>query len=160
MWGSGGGSGRKNPGSWETHVDNQDGAASVVLQKPITAAVWKKLKNLSHQKQKMRAFPGSPFLSSMSVSTSNIPPAFLLTTPIEAEPEPEQKAAKEQKRCVAADCKKKLAFSDFACRCGPRFCVAHRAAEDHKCTYDWKNEGKKILTNTLAGCVNGKVERI
>jgi hypothetical protein len=50
MWGSGGGSGRKNPGSCETHVDSQDGAASVLLQKPITAAVWKKLKNLSHQK--------------------------------------------------------------------------------------------------------------
>jgi AN1-type zinc finger and ubiquitin domain-containing protein 1 len=106
----------------------------------------------------MRAFPASPILSSMSVSTSNIPPAFLLTTPIEADAE--QKAAKEQKRCVAADCKKKLAFSDFPCRCGPRFCVAHRAAEDHKCTYDWKNEGKKVLTTTLAGCVNGKVERI
>lgn len=108
--------------------------------------------------------PVSPLLSSMSVSSNQIHPAFLLTTPLESE-QPSQteelkQPQKPQTRCVAADCKKKLAFSDFPCRCGPRFCAAHRAAEEHKCTYDWKSEGKKVLTTTLGGCVNGKVERI
>ena len=80
-------------------------------------------------------------------------PAFLLlTTPLEA--------PKEQKRCLFDDCKKKLAFSDFACRCGTRFCTTHRAAEEHKCKYDWKAEGKKTLGTQLESCVNAKLERI
>jgi AN1-type zinc finger and ubiquitin domain-containing protein 1 len=98
-------------------------------------------------------------MSTSFPASNTLHPAFLLTAEFQ-QPQKEQKEQKQQTRCIAADCKKKLVFSDFACRCGPRFCVAHRAAEDHKCTYDWKNEGKKILTTTLAGCVNGKVERI
>ena len=89
----------------------------------------------------------------MSVLSSHVIPALLLTTPIEQQREP-----KPQTRCCVSDCKKKLVFSDFACRCGTRFCAAHRAAEDHKCTFDWKGEGKKNLGN--GGCVNDKVVRI
>jgi len=88
-------------------------------------------------------------MSASSIRSSS--PAFLLL-PLEPD--------KEQKRCRFSDCKKKLLCSDFACRCGPRFCAAHKAAEDHKCTYDWKADGKKALSATVGACVNAKVERI
>jgi hypothetical protein len=162
MWGSVGGFGRIYPGvggiHWLSITDSHEGAASVVLQKPIVLSliVRKKLKNLSRLSKQMSAFPSSPLLSSMSVS-SNLSPAFLLTTPIESVQESSQQP---QKRCLFSDCKKKLAFSDFACRCGTRFCGTHRAAEDHKCTYDWKGEGKKTLGTALGSCVNAKLERI
>jgi len=111
----------------------------------------------------MNAFPSSsPILSSMSVS-SNLSYSLEkssvdLLGPLE--PAATEPAAAKGKRCCFSDCKKKLLFSDFACRCGTRFCTAHRAAEDHRCTYDWKAEGKKTLGSQLGGCVNAKLERI
>jgi hypothetical protein len=30
-------------------------------------------------------------------------------------------------------------------RCGNTYCPAHRYAEAHNCTYDYKTEGRKIL---------------
>ena len=175
MWGSKGGSGLTYPGSLGIHVLSHEGTAFVVLQKPIVVVIViatvcrKKLKNLPHEQQSMKSFPSSPLLSGNSsvssmTSLSSLPtfsslsaskesPAFLLlTTPLEA--------PKEQKRCLFGDCKKKLAFSDFACRCGTRFCATHRAAEEHKCTHDWKAEGKKTLGAQLGSCVNAKLERI
>jgi len=162
MWGSGGGSGLKYPGSLGIHVPSHEGTAFVVLQKPIAIVTVyrKKLKNLPHEQQSMDSFPSSPLLSGRSSvsSMTSIPnlslskDSLLLTTPLEA--------PKEQKRCLFGDCKKKLAFSDFACRCGTRFCATHRAAEEHKCTHDWKAEGKKTLGTQLGSCVNAKLERI
>lgn len=174
MWGSKGGSGLTYPGSLGIHVLSHEGTAFVVLQKLIAVAVavaigtvyWKKLKNLPHEQQSMESFPSSPLLSGNSsvssmTSLSSLPTlsslsiskeSLLLGTPIEA--------PKEQKRCLFGDCKKKLAFSDFACRCGTRFCATHRAAEEHKCTHDWKAEGKKTLGTQLGSCINAKLERI
>jgi hypothetical protein len=146
-------------------VLSHEGAAFVVLQKPIVVVIVtvcrKKLKNLPHEQQSMESFPSSPLLSgNSSVSSMTSLPnlslskdsLLLLGTPLEA--------PKEQKRCLFGDCKKKLAFSDFACRCGTRFCATHRAAEEHKCTHDWKAEGKKTLGAQLGSCVNAKLERI
>ena len=165
MWGSCGGSGLTYPGSLGIHVLSHEGAAFVVLQKPIVVVIVtvcrKKLKNLPHEQQSMESFPSSPLLSgNSSVSSMTSLPnlslskdsLLLLGTPLEA--------PKEQKRCLFGDCKKKLAFSDFACRCGTRFCATHRAAEEHKCTHDWKAEGKKTLGAQLGSCVNAKLERI
>lgn len=30
-------------------------------------------------------------------------------------------------------------------RCGNTFCATHRYAEVHGCTYDYKNEGRKLI---------------
>ena len=30
-------------------------------------------------------------------------------------------------------------------RCGNSFCATHRYAETHKCSYDYKTEGKKLI---------------
>lgn len=113
----------------------------------------------------MNAFPSSsPILSSMSVSSNLIHSldsrSVDLLGPLEATATEPVAAATKGKRCCFSDCKKKLTFSDFACRCGTRFCGTHRAAEDHRCTYDWKAEGKKTLGPQLGGCVNAKLERI
>lgn len=163
MWGSKGSSGLTYPGSLGIHVLSHEGTAFVVLQNPIVIVTVhrKKLKNLPHEQQSMESFPSSPLLSgNSSVSSMTSLPTLslskdsllLLGTPLEA--------PKEQKRCLFGDCKKKLAFSDFACRCGTRFCATHRAAEEHKCTHDWKAEGKKTLGAQLGSCVNAKLERI
>jgi len=54
------------------------------------------------------------------------------------------KKQKLSKRCVVCNKKTGLATS-YNCRCGNNFCAAHRYAEAHNCTFDYKMEGRKIL---------------
>ena len=53
------------------------------------------------------------------------------------------------KRCCADDCKKKLTLTDFNCRCGNRFCGAHRYPETHKCSFDYHAFAKTQLQTQL-----------
>lgn len=69
-------------------------------------------------------------------------------------------AKPEQKRCGHADCKKKLAFSDFACRCGTRYCGTHKGFVEHACAFDYKADAKKNLDKQLVKCENDKIERV
>lgn len=54
------------------------------------------------------------------------------------------KKQKLSKRCLVCNKKTGIATS-YNCRCGSNFCAAHRYAEAHNCTYDYKMEGRKIL---------------
>ena len=103
----------------------------------------------------MTALPNSsPILSGVSsVSTSvQTPPIFSIHT--------EKPASEIRARCSASDCKKKLNMLDFDCRCGQRFCGAHRQAEDHQCTHNWKADGAKTLGQQLVSCVNEKLSKV
>ena len=81
-----------------------------------------------------------------------IPPAAV------AEPEPTQKAPPT--RCQAADCKKKLGLTAFACRCKGYYCTAHRADEAHGCTFDYKEAHRAILSTSMVKVVGSKVDQI
>lgn len=59
-------------------------------------------------------------------------------------------------RCSAADCKRKVIL-DIACRCAGKFCPIHRLPEDHACTFDYKTEGKKQLSENLVKVTAEKV---
>ncbi|XP_049518643.1 LOW QUALITY PROTEIN: uncharacterized protein LOC119444751 [Dermacentor silvarum] len=52
--------------------------------------------------------------------------------------------AKKGKRCSWCNKKTGLA-STYVCRCGSTFCAAHRYAEAHACSHDYKAEGRYIL---------------
>ena len=65
--------------------------------------------------------------------------------------------AELQKRCGASGCKRRLLLSDMACRCGYKFCTAHRHAEDHECLFDYKDAATKQLASTLVKCVAAKL---
>jgi len=54
------------------------------------------------------------------------------------------KKQKMSKRCLVCNKKTGIATS-YSCRCGNNFCAAHRYAEAHNCTFDYKMEGRKIL---------------
>lgn len=54
------------------------------------------------------------------------------------------KAKKKGKRCSWCNKKTGLA-STYICRCGNIFCAAHRYAEAHACSHDYKAEGRYIL---------------
>ena len=62
---------------------------------------------------------------------------------------------KSNKMCGHDVCKRKLALTDFACRCGIRFCGEHRYAEDHACTFEYKSLAAKV-----EGCAAEKMEKV
>jgi hypothetical protein len=68
----------------------------------------------------------------------------------------ENSSSKEKPRCCAEGCKKKLALTDFACRCQNRFCSAHRDSLKHACTYDYRAGQKENLLRFMSTSVTGK----
>ena len=42
-------------------------------------------------------------------------------------------------------CRKVLKLTDMECKCGKRFCSVHRLPENHFCSFNFKEEGRKIL---------------
>merc|ERR1711911_241652 len=60
---------------------------------------------------------------------------------------PKVETKKMPSTSLCAQCDKKLKFiSTFECRCGNVFCASHRFYDQHKCTYDYKNNAKKLLS--------------
>ena len=57
------------------------------------------------------------------------------------------------KRCHHAECKTRLMLSDMPCKCGWRFCMKHRHAEEHKCSFQYKQVATAHLSSSLAKCV-------
>lgn len=58
------------------------------------------------------------------------------------------------KRCQHESCKTKLMLADFPCKCKNFYCSQHRYSESHKCTFDYKDQGIKLLEKNLVQ-VNG-----
>ena len=49
-------------------------------------------------------------------------------------------------RCGLQECRKKLNITNgFPCRCEKVFCAKHRHPETHECTFDYKEEGRRLL---------------
>jgi len=65
----------------------------------------------------------------------------------------------KSKRC--AQCRKKLSVvNEYECRCGQFFCSTHRYAETHKCTFDYKEEGRRIIKEANPVITAPKVPQI
>jgi hypothetical protein len=75
---------------------------------------------------------------------------------------PEKKIAivEKPKRCEHTNCKTKLMLSDFACKCSKFYCISHKHAEIHSCSYDFKARGNEILEKQLVKAVASKVDKI
>jgi hypothetical protein len=50
---------------------------------------------------------------------------------------------------------------EYKCKCGKIFCITHLHAEAHKCTFDYKQEGKELLKKQIeTGPLSVKLEKI
>jgi len=63
----------------------------------------------------------------------------------EEKPIEEEKRVYDPKRCAECDKKLKL-VSTHTCRCELNFCAKHRYAEEHNCTFDYRQNGKELLS--------------
>ena len=65
---------------------------------------------------------------------------------------------KAANRC--SSCRKKVGVLGFRCRCGETFCGAHRYAEKHNCTFDFKAVGREAIARANPVVKPDKLERI
>jgi hypothetical protein len=68
--------------------------------------------------------------------------------------------SKEIKRCD--ECKKKIGLMEYKCKCGNIYCISHLQAEKHRCTFDYKSEGRKRMMDEheKVGVLSDKLIRI
>lgn len=69
----------------------------------------------------------------------------------------ESKTILKKERCAMKGCKKKLGMVKYTCNCGKNFCIKHKLAESHNCTFDFQKEGKKIIAEKNPVIVKPKV---
>jgi hypothetical protein len=67
----------------------------------------------------------------------------------------------KRNRCSLQECNKKLKlFEESPCKCGLFFCMAHRFADLHNCSYDYKQEQKEKIKKENPAVINDKIVRI
>jgi hypothetical protein len=69
-----------------------------------------------------------------------------------------RKVQKNKSKCFS--CNKKTGMLGFECKCGYSFCGMHRYPEEHKCDFDYKNEGKARLAAAATKIEAQKLERL
>lgn len=71
---------------------------------------------------------------------------------------------KSKERCYMEGCHKKVILFGFNCKCtgdpNYKFCMKHRMPEEHDCTVDYKEEGRKQLEKALPKVTADKVNQI
>jgi len=111
-------------------LKNVDGKKSVVHR--LNSSDRKNLRTLQVLSRQGSASPPSSPLPS-----TRLPPVALKTKVISGK-------KKSTTRCNF--CKKKTGLATtYTCHCEGTFCATHRYAEVHKCPYDYKTAGRKIL---------------
>ncbi|KAK7314868.1 hypothetical protein VNO77_33396 [Canavalia gladiata] len=63
---------------------------------------------------------------------------------------------KKNKRCKS--CNRMVGIMGFECRCGNVFCGRHRYPEQHACTVDLKEIGRKALFKQNPLCIGDKLK--
>ncbi|CAF0948193.1 unnamed protein product [Rotaria sordida] len=67
---------------------------------------------------------------------------------------------KKRNRCTWPSCNKKLGLTGFDCRCGGQFCPVHRYANEHNCTFDYKEHGQNEIRKNMPVVQAERVRRI
>jgi hypothetical protein len=67
---------------------------------------------------------------------------------------------KKRNKCTWPTCNKKLGLTGFDCRCGGQFCPLHRYANEHNCTFDYKEHGQNEIRKNMPVVQAERVRRI
>jgi hypothetical protein len=67
---------------------------------------------------------------------------------------------KKRNKCSWPSCNKKLGLTGFDCRCGGQFCPLHRYANEHNCTFDYKEHGQNEIRKNMPVVQAERVRRI
>ncbi|KAK9126414.1 hypothetical protein Scep_015260 [Stephania cephalantha] len=67
-------------------------------------------------------------------------------------------SSSQPNRC--STCRKRVGLTGFRCRCGTMFCGAHRYAEQHGCTFDFKAVGREAIAKANPVVKADKLDKI
>jgi hypothetical protein len=72
--------------------------------------------------------------------------------------DPPKTQKKKKNRCTK--CKVNVGVIGFPCRCGGTFCSSHRYANEHECTFDYKEHGAEEIRKNNPQVIGEKVTKI
>ena len=72
----------------------------------------------------------------------------------------EKKVKKKKNICQHKGCKRKLTLMSYSCQCLKKFCSEHRLPEDHACTFDFQEHGRKLIAKKNPLIINAKITQI
>ena len=67
---------------------------------------------------------------------------------------------KQEDKSKCWNCTKKVGLLGYECQCQFTFCKKHRMPEDHQCTFDFVNQGKKVLSQNNPLIKSDKIQKI
>lgn len=73
-------------------------------------------------------------------------------------PQPLDTKKKGKNRC--SKCKVKIGVIGFPCRCGGNFCSVHRYANEHDCSFDYKEHGQEEIRKNNPQVLGEKIQKI
>lgn len=86
-------------------------------------------------------------------------PAVAVAAESEGDKPADKPVQKNKKRCW--ECKKKVGLTAIECRCGFVFCNAHRYADQHSCSFDFKAADRaELARRNPGGGQFGKLEKL
>lgn len=92
-------------------------------------------------------------------SQQTLDPSCLASSSCEgADPSSSEPVQVNKNRCFK--CQKKIGLLGFQCRCSYYFCGAHRHADCHDCTFDYKSFGRQQLSKANQRVIADKLNRI
>ncbi len=63
--------------------------------------------------------------------------------------------------CAMKDCKKKIRLGqETSCKCGLLFCLTHRYADQHRCTFDYRQEQQNKIKKENPEVIADKIRKI
>ena len=68
--------------------------------------------------------------------------------------------AKKKTRNRCSVCKVKVGVIGFPCRCGGTFCSVHRYANEHACSFDYREHGQEEIRKNNPQVVGEKIQKI
>lgn len=85
---------------------------------------------------------------------------ILVTPQLEKSVEKSKIHKSKKNRCSYDSCNIKLGLIPFECRCDMNFCSNHRLPEQHNCSFNYKDYGKKIIEQNNQKVVAEKIQKI
>jgi len=106
--------------------------------------------------------PTSPSATVSAAANAAAGPSPLIassSTPV-ADPTAADDAPKKKKKNKCTHCKVNVGILGFPCRCGGMFCATHRYANEHQCTFDYREHGQEEIRKNNPQVVGQKIQKI
>lgn len=139
--------------------------SSSTLSLIASTAIENSLKTVSAQDNNMNKLEDAVNKDSSqtnAVNTTNLDadPCLLPQTPQQASHQSDPPKTQKKKKTKCTKCKVNVGVIGFPCRCGGIFCSSHRYANEHSCTFDYREHGAEEIRKNNPQVIGEKIKKI